>query len=545
MLLVEVVVSLFRTLFFSLLAGLAQALSLASPWDGQPLWWLQLLALGVLAWQLSVPKLTLRQAFVTGWVFATAWLVGTFWWLYISLHTFGGLAAPLTVMAIVGLAGFLALYYAVICMVYRALVQSGWAWNALLFAALWVLAELARGVWFTGFPWGAVGYAHIDGPLAAYAPWVGVYGMNALAALLAMLGAQWVIQCGPQVKRSTLFRAWTGRVMPVLLIVALLGLVPWGLQTFNDNQSTLAVNHAGRLSLTLLQGNIPQDEKFQQGSGVPMALQWYSEQLKIATTSLVVAPETAIPLLPSDLPVGYLEALQQHFAATQPPQAALIGIPLGNMAEGYTNSVISLQAQPKQGAKDPGYVYSKHHLVPFGEFIPPLFRWFTAMMNIPLGDFNRGGVGQASFAWQGQRLAPNICYEDLFGEELGARFIDPTLAPTVFVNISNLGWFGDGAVMDQHVQISRLRALEFARPMVRATNTGATVVIDHRGTVTASLPRSARGVLRTEVSGRNGITPFAWWVSRMGLWPLWLLAGWVVAVAWVRKRRGGYRSAAS
>ncbi len=537
MLPVEVGTSLLRSLLFSLLAGLAQALSLATPWDGQPLWWLQLLALGVLAWQLSVPKLTTRQAFAIGWVFATAWLVGTFWWLYISIHTYGGLAAPLTVLAIVGLAGFLALYYAAICMAYRALAPAGPAWSALLFAALWVLAELARGVWFTGFPWGAVGYAHVDGPLAAYAPWVGVYGMNALAAVLAMLGAQWFVQWGAQVRRLGFFRAGTRSATPVLLIVALLGLVPWGLQTLNESRNTQAANSVGRLSLTLLQGNIPQDEKFQQGTGVPMALKWYGEQLKIATTSLVVAPETAVPLLPSDLPVEYLQALQQHFAATQPPQAALIGIPLGNMAEGYTNSVINLQAQPKEGAKDDSYVYSKHHLVPFGEFIPPMFRWFTAMMNIPLGDFNRGDVGQPSFTWQGQRLAPNICYEDLFGEELGARFIDPALAPTVFVNISNLGWFGDGAVMDQHVQISRLRTLEFARPMVRATNTGATVVIDHRGVVTASLPRSTRGVLRTEVSGRNGITPFAWWVSRMGLWPFWLLAELVVAMAWVRKRR--------
>jgi apolipoprotein N-acyltransferase len=116
--------------------------------------------------------------------------------------------------------------------------------------------------------------------------------------------------------------------------------------------------------------------------------------------------------------------------------------------------------------------YDKHHLVPFGEFIPPLFKWFTRMMNIPLGDFNRGAVGQDSFDWKGQRLAANICYEDLFGEELGVRFVDPALAPTIFVNVSNIGWFGDTVAIDQHLQISRMRALEFERPMVRATNTG-------------------------------------------------------------------------
>jgi len=185
------------------------------------------------------------------------------------------------------------------------------------------------------------------------------------------------------------------------------------------------------------------------------------------------------------------------------------------------------------------YQYDKHHLVPFGEFIPPLFKWFTQMMNIPLGDFNRGAVGQPSFEWKGQRLAPNICYEDLFGEELGARFTDPATAPTVFVNVSNIGWFGNSVAIDQHLAISRMRALEFERPMLRATNTGATVVIDHRGRVTHSLPRHTRGVLAAEAEGRTGVTPFAWWVSRLGLWPLWLLGLALVALAAAQRRRAG------
>jgi len=161
-------------------------------------------------------------------------------------------------------------------------------------------------------------------------------------------------------------------------------------------------------------------------------------------------------------------------------------------------------------------------------------------MNIPLGDFNRGAVGQASFEWRGERLAPNICYEDLFGEELGARFSDAATAPTVFVNVSNIGWFGDTVAIDQHLSISRMRALELARPVVRATNTGATVIIDHRGHVQAALPRHTRGVLLGQVEGREGLTPYACWVSRLGLWPLWLVSGGVVLLAaGGRRRRAG------
>ena len=490
----------------SLIAGLAQALSLADPWDGQPRWGLQLLALGLLAW--LVDRSThWKQAALAGWLFATAWLAGTFWWLYISMHTYGGLPAPLAVFAVLALAGALALLYALACGLQQRYAPASRPARALLFAALWLLAELARGNWLTGFGWGGAGYAHVDGPLAGYAAWLGVYGLTAIAAWLAMSLVQF---------RS----AGHGQRLALLLVLVL----PWGYQAIGPESTT----STSTLRVALLQGNIPQDEKFQPGSGVPMALRWYGEQLLNNRAALVVAPETALPLLPRQLPEGYWEALRQRYA--QGEQAALIGLPLGNLTEGYSNSAVALA---------PGQLpwrYDKHHLVPFGEFIPWGFKWFTAMMNIPLGDFSRGGMGQPSFVWQGQRLAPNICYEDLFGEELGARFADPAQAPTVFVNLSNIAWFGNTVAIDQHLQISRMRALEFARPFVRATNTGATAFIDHRGQVLAMLPRHTQGVLEGEVEGRAGLTLYARWVAVAGLWPLWGL-GLAVLLLIARRKR--------
>ncbi len=300
---------------------------------------------------------------------------------------------------------------------------------------------------------------------------------------------------------------------PLLALLCVVWVLQWAHTSWT--QST------GSVSVALLQGNIPQDEKFESGSGVPLALQWYREQLLQSKAQLVVAPETAIPLLLQQLPPGYWEGLLERFA--NPEQAALIGIPLGDATQGYTNSVVGLGA-----GYDGVWQYHKHHLVPFGEFIPPFFRWFTTMMHIPLGDFERGALGQPSFSVLGQRFAPNICYEDLFGEELAQRFKEPNMAPTVFVNVSNMGWFGDNASVYQHLHISRMRALEFERPFVRATNTGATVVIDHRGQVTAALPHYVRDVLQTTIEGREGLTPYAWWVSRWGLWPLGLFGVGVV-----------------
>ncbi|MBP6405896.1 MAG: apolipoprotein N-acyltransferase [Proteobacteria bacterium] len=475
---------------------------------GQPLWWLQLLSLAGLAWVVQRQP-SWRRAALLGWLFATAWLTGTFWWLFVSMHTYGGLAAPLAALAVLALAAFLALYYAAACAAWVALGWMGPVRGATVFAALWTLAELARGNWFTGFPWGAGGYAHTDGLLAGYAPWLGVYGLGAVAAWLAMSLAR-VQACG-RLQR-----------VAVLALLTLPSVMQMG--------GSAHTASTGGLQVALLQGNVPQDEKFQPGTGVPLALRWYGEQLRDARAALVVAPETAVPMLPQQLPAGYWSALEQRFATGS--QAALVGIPLGSFKDGYTNSVIGL----RPGA--PVYRFDKHHLVPFGEFIPPLFKWFTDLMNIPLGDFNRGEVGQPSFEWQGQQLAPNICYEDLFGEELGARFAGATPAPTMFVNVSNIGWFGNTVAIDQHLQISRMRALEFERPMIRATNTGATVIIDHRGVVTHSLARHTRGVLTGVVEGRTGATPFARWVSRLGLWPLWafglLVVGWA---AWSARRR--------
>ena len=456
-------------------------------------WWLQWVAVGLLAW--CVGRAAPGRAAALGWAFGCAWLLAGTWWLFISLHRYGGLPAWLAVLAVFMLCALLSLYLAAAMAAFARWRSRGGeraGRDALLFASTWMLAELARAIVFTGFPWVAAGYAHVDGPLGALAPWVGVYGIGFVAAWLA---AWCVFSSG-----RTRPRQWVGPLTATGLALA----AGWaGPPSFTQP--------TGTLSVTLIQGNIPQDEKFaaeRQGA----ALLWHIEALRAAQTDLVIAPETAIPLLPQQLPEGVWDGLTDHFSRGR--THAIVGAPLGDDEAGYTNSAVGFA---------PGrslYRYDKHHLVPFGEFIPTGFKWFTRMMNIPLGDFNRGPLTAPSFVVHGERVAPNICYEDLFGEELAARFTDPSSAPTIFANISNIGWFGDSIAVDQHLQLSRLRSLEFQRPMLRATNTGATAVIDHRGVVTHGLPPYQRGVLTGSVQGRSGMTPFAWWAGAFGLWPL-------------------------
>ena len=452
-------------------------------------WPLQLACAGALAGLAA--GATPRRAAVLGWLFGTAWLLASVWWLFVSMHRYGGLPAPLAALAVAALCAALALYLALALALYARWRRGRALIDAPLFAALWMGAELARGMLFTGFPWAASGYAHVDSPLAALAPWVGVYGIGAVAALVSALGAR------------ALLRRRAGPGLAAVLLLALPAAV--GPREFS--------RPAGQLEVSLLQTDVAQDQKFAV-EHLPATLGWLMQAMTGARGALVVAPETAVPLLPwqlAQVDATYWPALQAAFAGGD--RAALVGVPLGDFDAGYTNSVVGLHG----GAS---YRYDKHHLVPFGEFIPRGFRWFTELMHIPLGDFDRGPADAPSFAFAGQRLAPNICYEDLFGEELARRFADAAAAPTMFVNVSNIGWFGDTIAVPQHLHISRLRALEFQRPMLRATNTGATAVVDHRGRVTHALAPFTRGVLDATVEGRVGLTPYSRWASRYGLWPL-------------------------
>ncbi len=480
-------------------------------------WWpLQLFALALLAWR--VRAASPGRAAALGFVFGCAWLCAGVWWLYVSLHRYGGLPAWMAALAVFALASFLSLYLAAAMALAARCRPGNTLAYAAVFAAAFVLAELARGVIFTGFPWVAAGYAHVDSPLGGWAPWIGVYGIGALVAFVggAIAGA-----IGGARLRSP--RGWLASGLAAIVVV--LGGAVAGSAAFTKPTSTLTV--------TLLQGNIPQNEKF-EARFIDDALALLASQLERSKGQLVVGPETVIPRLPAQLDPAWWGTVLAHFRAGR--QSALLGLPLGDETLGYTNSVAGISAA-NASAPDGFYRYDKHHLVPFGEFIPTGFRWFTELMHIPLGDFNRGPLVAPSFVVGVERVAPNICYEDLFGEELAARFSDPAAAPTILANVSNIGWFGETIAVPQHLQISRMRTLELQRPMLRATNTGTTAVIDHRGVVTAALPPFTRGTLDATVEGRSGVTPYTWWAARFGLWPLALAAFAVLVRAWARRPR--------
>ena len=485
----------------ALLAGVAQTFSFA-PFE---LWWLQIAALAVVA-GLAADAGAARAAGL-GWVFGVGWLVSGLWWLYISMHDFGGMPAWLAALAVFALAALLALYYAAALWLFARCRLGAPLADALLFAACWLLAELARGVFFTGFPWIASGYAHAVGPLAAWAPWIGVYGLCTLAAFLA---AALAASLRPIGVRGRLRIAGLAAV-----VVAAPHVLPAGF-----------TRASGELEVSLLQPNIAQNLKFDPAL-MGTHLQSLLRQIDAARGALVVTPESVIPFTRSELTGTYWDELARPFAASG--RGLLVGVFLGNADDGYVNSVVGIAGD----APGKEYHYGKRHLLPFGEFVPPGFRWFVDLMNIPLGD-QAHGRSSAAFDVGGQRLRPLICFEDLFGEDMVDSVVG-TEAATILVNVSNLAWFGPRLVQDQHLQFSQMRALEFERPVIRSTNTGATAVVDHFGRVTSRLPPLVAATLDAKVEGRIGETPYARWLAAAGLWPLAIGA---VALLLVLRRRG-------
>jgi apolipoprotein N-acyltransferase len=446
------------------------------------LWPLPLLSLAVL-----FATLVRADAWRTGFALGYAWGMGFFLagvsWVYVSLHVYGGMAVWLAGLATLLFCAFLALFPALAGAVATRL--PGTAPRRLLALPLaWGASEWVRGWLFTGFPWLAAGYSQVPAsPLAGFAPVFGVYGIS---TLLAAGAALLVLALQPQ--RSVRVRLGALTALGLLMLSGLgLRNVEW---TTPDGAPT---------SVALLQGNVPQDMKWQPEL-TRRTLALYARQAAASPAQLIILPETALPIFESDLPDFYRDGLAD--LGRRNGGDVLFGLPTGSPSGAYYNSVVSLGIAPSQR-------YSKVHLVPFGEYIPlkPVWGWVIGVLHIPLSDFARGATDQRPLAIGGQRVAANICYEDAFGEEI----IRQLPGASVLVNVSNLAWFGDSFAPWQHAQMSQMRALETGRMMLRATNTGLTAIIDAKGRIVAALPLFESGSLGGRIQGYAGSTPYVRW----------------------------------
>lgn len=412
---------------------------------------------------------SVRQAALTGFAFGLGFFLCGVSWVYVSLSVFGGMPWWLAGIAAFLFCTVMALFPLLAGAAFKRWQPTGDWRQAVFFAVLITLADWLRSWIFTGFPWLAAGYSQTPpSPLAGFAPLLGVHGLSLLVVLAGTL----------------LICRWRGALVVVILLAAGFGL----------RQAAWTTPDGEPIRVALIQGNVPQEMKFRPEALI-RTLNLYRELIESHPAQLTLLPETAIPIFFEQLPQEYVDALKS--AAARQGGDLILGTLTGDN-ERYWNSALSIGASPLQ-------IYSKTHLVPFGETIPPGFSWFMRLATIPMSSFARGPEKQPPLAVAGRQVAVNICYEDAFGEEL----IGALPQAGILANLSNTAWFGRSLAQPQHLQIARLRALETGRPMLRATNTGMTAVIAPNGHVMASLEPFTQGVLRTEVTAYRGLTPYA------------------------------------
>ena len=436
-------------------------------WLAPPIW--------LVLFQLLRGADTTRQAALNGLAFGLGFFLTGVSWVYVSLSVFGGMPWWLAGIAAFLFCGVMALFPMLAGALFKRWQPESLWRQALYFAALIAAVDWLRGWIFTGFPWLAVGYSQAPpSPLAGFAPLLGVYGLSLLVALAGALLLRW-------------------RVGLALIAIATAG--GYGLQQI---RWTTPVGEP--VSVALVQGNVPQEMKFRP-EAFARTLGLYRELVAENPAQLTLLPETAIPAFFDRLPPTYIGELKD--IATRHGGDLIFGTLTGD-GEHYFNSAVSLGQSPSQ-------TYGKTHLVPFGEIVPPGFAWFMAYANIPMSGFARGPKVQAPLAVAGQHVAVNICYEDVFGEEI----IRALPQAGILANLSNTAWFGRSLAQPQHLQIARLRAVETGRPMLRATNTGMTAIIEADGTLQGVLKPFTTDVLQGQIRAHEGMTPYA----RFGNWP--------------------------
>ena len=514
---------LFRLVMLSLLGAL-WPLSFAP----LSLWWLSpLLLLALLV--LSLRADNAKQAAAGGFAFGMGAFVAGVHWLYTGMHTFGGMPAVVAALGVVALSAYLSIYPALACFcMHRLSARTSPSLPPMLapvWATVWTATELARGWVFTGFPWLSAGDALVASPFMSLLPWVGATACAWLLMTLVTLSYSLL---------QTLWRAnaprplaWWGWAVAAVILIALpvLARLP-----------APFARQVGVVRMGVVQPNIPQSVKFDPDriiDNVEITLRMAEATAKeLRPGDWLLLPETALPVLWSESPPEWKYAFQD--LASRYGLYVVMGVAIDDNAQ-YTNSVTVLNPTDTQPPEVPHIRYDKRHLVPFGEFIPNGFHWFVAMMNMPMGEFNRGLGAPQAFKLGQFHLLPHICYENVFSREFAELVRTSTPEPNILFNVSNLAWFGDSWALEQHAQMSQARSVEHEKPMVRATNTGVSGVTDAQGRWLMRFSNAKAQTGITEVPLTAGLTLYA----RLGDW-LWLalcVAGCIPYVSGMRRDR--------
>ena len=439
-----------------------------------------LVLIALIFFYFSCATLPVWRAALMGYLFGLGLFGFGVWWVYVSIHEFGGadrLSSGLLVLLFVGLWALFPAITAAIAV--KVLSVFGVFSRITVFALLWVSVEYFRGYCLlNGFPWLQIAYSQLNTPLAGLVPVVGVYGVGFILAVSAAIVVEMT-----RAKLSPLFG---------VALLSLIWIGGWGLKAVHW---THPIGHP--ITITLVQGNIDQRQKWLPNQKLDTLRRYQQLTEQHWNADVIIWPETSIPAFLSDVKEFFLDPLAQK--ARDEGADVVVSLPTDGEGKHYFNSVMTL-------GKTEAF-YHKSHLLPFGEYLPlqPLSGWILDQLQIPLGNFSAGGDEQPLLQAGGYPFVTTICYEDAFGE-LVIRQLEQA---AYLVNVTNDAWFGNTSEPYQHMQMAQMRALETGRYMVRATNTGLTGFILPNGMISKQAPLFTTTTLTDTVIPMGGLTPYA------------------------------------
>lgn len=464
-------------------------------------WWVLYPSFVGLFFLLKNSQLNRKRFFWVSFTFNLAMFIATIHWIYVSMDLFGGMPSIVSGFLIVLLCAYLALFPTFALWLTNKIPTRSMSIKLLLvFPSCWLMMDWVRGWFLTGFPWAYLGYSHADTPLSGFAPVFGVQGIT--LAILLICGA------------ISLLLMKQSRVLSITLIISLIS-IAYALKSIS--YTTLQAP----IKVALVQGNIDQNDKWKADQLYPSLFKYLdlsnAGDHEDHKGELIIWPESAIAALELDMQ-RFLQPVSQEFE--KQGKTLITGIISYNLKNNeYFNSIIMLGKLPKgQGySQTSPNRYQKHQLLPIGEFVPfeDILRPLAPYFNLPMSSFQRGDEIQHNLQSDHSTLAPALCYEIAFPELLRKNM---HLDTGFILTLSNDAWFGDSIGPDQHLEIARMRAIEFGRPMLRSTNNGITAIYSRTGEELGRLPVNTAAVLRREIQPALGQTPY----QRFGQAPLFI-----------------------
>ncbi|MFA3792495.1 apolipoprotein N-acyltransferase [Aliiglaciecola sp. SL4] len=452
-----------------------------------------------------------KSGFKTAFAFGLGWFGAGISWVHVSIADFGGLPLVGSLGLMILLCSFLALYPALFAFILKKYCQPRYWPLAAPF--IWFLIEFIRSWLFTGFPWLSIGYSQLSGPLSGWMPVIGETGVSVLMVALCASIALSIKQ-----------KAY----LPSIALGSILLIGGWALNSVN-----WVSPKPNTVSIAMVQGNIKQEMRWAPEEEAPTMEKYRKLTESHWQNQLIIWPEAAIPRLESTAE-SFLYDLDMQAASNDS------GLITGIVNYDYDsrqafNNLIALGKKDSADTQGQYHYlhsnrYDKHHLLPFGEFIPfeSWLRKLAPIFDLPMSSFTRGDYLQANLISNGINLAPAICFEIAFPRQISANLTPET---DFIITVSNDAWFGHSHGPDQHLEIAQVRAKEFGLPVLRATNNGITAFIGYDGKIINQLPQFQAGVLSAELASTSGYTPYRQW----GDLPLWILS--LIALGWLWREK--------